>query len=72
MFLMLQAVFQITPLNFEEWMAVIKISFPVILIDETLKFVARKFTDGKHPLSQIYLMIPVWVVYIFVAVKGPI
>jgi hypothetical protein len=23
----------------------LKISFPVILLDETLKFVARKFTD---------------------------
>jgi hypothetical protein len=26
-------------------MAVLKISFPVILLDETLKFVARRFTD---------------------------
>jgi Ca2+ transporting ATPase len=41
----LSAVFQITPLNLEEWFAVLKISFPVILIDEVLKFVARKFTD---------------------------
>jgi len=41
----LSAVFQITPLNLEEWMAVLKISFPVILLDETLKFVARRFTD---------------------------
>jgi Ca2+ transporting ATPase len=42
----LAAVFQITPLNLEEWMAVLKISFPVVLLDETLKFVARKFTDA--------------------------
>jgi Ca2+ transporting ATPase len=41
----LSAVFQITPLNIEEWMAVLKISFPVVLLDETLKFTARKFTD---------------------------
>jgi len=41
-------VFQITPLSFEEWTAVLKLSFPVILIDEVLKFVARKFTDGKY------------------------
>lgn len=44
-----QGVFQITPLNIEEWIAVLKISFPVILIDEVLKFIARKFTDGECP-----------------------
>ncbi|CAC5382031.1 ATP2A [Mytilus coruscus] len=38
-------IFQITPLNFAEWSAVLKISIPVIILDETLKFVARKFTD---------------------------
>jgi len=43
----MQAVFQITPLTLEEWAAVLKLSFPVILIDEVLKFIARKFTDGN-------------------------
>src|SRR6218665_825964 len=51
--LVLQSVFQITPLNLEEWFAVLKISFPVILIDEVLKFIARKFTDGGYR-SPIY------------------
>lgn len=41
----LAAVFQITPLNVEEWFAVMKISIPVIIIDEVLKVVARKVTD---------------------------
>jgi len=41
----LSQVFQVTPLNLEEWLAVIKISVPVILIDETLKFVARKYVE---------------------------
>jgi len=41
----LAMVFQITPLNIAEWMAVLKISLPVILLDEVLKFVARKITD---------------------------
>merc|ERR1712193_49190 len=41
----LAMVFQITPLNVAEWMAVLKISLPVILLDEVLKFVARKITD---------------------------
>jgi P-type Ca2+ transporter type 2A len=38
-------VFQITPLSVEEWFAVLKISIPVVLLDETLKFFARKFAD---------------------------
>ncbi|CAG2200638.1 ATP2A [Mytilus edulis] len=41
----MSTIFQITPLNFAEWSAVLKISIPVIILDETLKFVARKFTD---------------------------
>nr|AML22896.1 sarcoplasmic/endoplasmic reticulum Ca2+-ATPase [Tridacna squamosa] len=40
-------IFQITPLNLECWVAVLKISIPVIILDETLKFVARKFTDAQ-------------------------
>jgi len=50
----LARVFQITPLNLEEWIAVIKLSFPVIIIDETLKLIARKFTDVqlvKDPIT---------------------
>ncbi|XP_038057034.1 calcium-transporting ATPase sarcoplasmic/endoplasmic reticulum type-like isoform X2 [Patiria miniata] len=43
----MSTVFQITPLDFTEWMAVLKISFPVILLDEMLKFVARRTNDGK-------------------------
>jgi len=43
----LSAVFQITPLSFHEWMVVLKISLPVILLDETLKFIARKYTDAS-------------------------
>uniref|UniRef100_A0A914XTJ2 Cation-transporting P-type ATPase C-terminal domain-containing protein n=1 Tax=Plectus sambesii TaxID=2011161 RepID=A0A914XTJ2_9BILA len=38
-------IFQITPLSVVEWMAVLKISLPVILLDETLKFVARNYID---------------------------
>jgi len=41
----MSTVFQITPLNIEEWIAVLKISFPVIVIDEVLKLFARKLTD---------------------------
>ncbi|CAH8623531.1 unnamed protein product [Dicrocoelium dendriticum] len=41
----LSKVFQITPLTLEEWFMVIKLSVPVIFIDELLKLIARKFTD---------------------------
>ncbi|KIH64425.1 hypothetical protein ANCDUO_05264 [Ancylostoma duodenale] len=40
-------IFQITPLCVAEWVAVFKISFPVILLDEVLKFIARNYIDGK-------------------------
>lgn len=35
--------FQIVPLNWQEWKAVVAISFPVILIDEVLKWVTTTF-----------------------------
>ncbi|KAL3856793.1 hypothetical protein ACJMK2_011510 [Sinanodonta woodiana] len=45
-------IFQITPLNFVQWAAVLKLSFPVIIIDETLKFIARKFADAVPSLAE--------------------
>ncbi|MCJ1343971.1 hypothetical protein MMC31_002170 [Peltigera leucophlebia] len=39
----LQTLFSIVPLNWNEWKAVLLISFPVILIDEVLKYVERNF-----------------------------
>ncbi|CAG4911893.1 unnamed protein product [Colias eurytheme] len=41
----LSAVFQVTPLSVDEWMTVMKFSVPVVLLDEVLKFVARKISD---------------------------
>ncbi|XP_046680136.1 calcium-transporting ATPase sarcoplasmic/endoplasmic reticulum type-like [Homalodisca vitripennis] len=40
----LSTVFQVCPLTGDEWLTVMKFSLPVVLLDETLKFVARKFT----------------------------
>lgn len=34
------SLFQIVPLNWQEWKAVVLISFPVILLDEGLKFIS--------------------------------
>lgn len=40
-------IFKLTHLNVEQWMMVLKLSFPVILIDEMLKFVARNYLEGE-------------------------
>jgi Ca2+ transporting ATPase len=51
----LAAVFQITPLNIHEWIAVLKISFPVIIIDELLKLIARKYievAEASDPMAE--------------------
>jgi Ca2+ transporting ATPase len=40
--------FQVIPLNVTEWMTVMKFSIPVILLDEVLKFVARRISDANE------------------------
>jgi P-type Ca2+ transporter type 2C len=40
----LAQVFGIVPLSFNEWLLVIAVAFPVVLIDEVLKFVGRCLT----------------------------
>jgi len=47
----LAMVFQVTPLTWSQWIAVIKISMPVIFIDEGLKLIARKFIDVPEHLK---------------------
>ncbi|XP_048845273.1 sarcoplasmic/endoplasmic reticulum calcium ATPase 2 [Brienomyrus brachyistius] len=41
----LPIIFQITPLNVPQWLMVLKISLPVILLDEMLKFIARNYLE---------------------------
>ncbi|CAE6425821.1 unnamed protein product [Rhizoctonia solani] len=43
--------FSITPLNWEEWKAVILISLPVIAIDEVLKYISGTFVDPPSKLK---------------------
>ncbi|KAG5263225.1 hypothetical protein AALO_G00283970 [Alosa alosa] len=43
----LPMIFKLTHLNVEQWLMVLKLSFPVILIDEFLKFVARNYLELK-------------------------
>lgn len=42
----LPMIFKLTPLSIEQWFVVLKMSFPVILLDELLKFVARNYLEG--------------------------
>lgn len=69
----LSTIFQITPLSVVEWISVLKISLPVIILDETLKFVARKWIDGKRSLArdafEVTLIVVVWSCYITMMVK---
>uniref|UniRef100_A0A3B3VSS0 Calcium-transporting ATPase n=1 Tax=Poecilia latipinna TaxID=48699 RepID=A0A3B3VSS0_9TELE len=43
----LPMIFKLTHLSFEQWMMVLKLSFPVILIDEVLKFMARNYVESE-------------------------
>ena len=45
--------FVIAPLNWDEWMAVLALSFPVIAIDEVLKFISvNPFVRGVPALAH--------------------
>jgi len=66
-----QVVFQITPLNFAEWLVVLKISLPVILLDETLKFGARHRPDGVSAFQGVHWVIAMWAAYVAVLLYSP-
>merc|ERR1719435_48348 len=51
----LATVFQVQPLSGAQWIAVIKISMPVILLDEVLKLVARKYIEGEKRPLRLFL-----------------
>ncbi|KAG1678723.1 Calcium-transporting ATPase sarcoplasmic/endoplasmic reticulum type [Nymphon striatum] len=68
----LSTVFQVCPLSIEEWIAVMKISLPVILLDETLKFVARKFYEGKNPFAELHWILAIWAIYLGLMKLSPI
>jgi len=48
----LAMVFQVTPLTWPQWVAVLKCSVPVIFIDEGLKLIARKYIDVPEHLKK--------------------
>ncbi|KAJ3703266.1 hypothetical protein LUZ61_006971 [Rhynchospora tenuis] len=43
----LAKVFGVVPLSFNEWLLVFLVAFPVVIIDEMLKFIGRR-TSGSH------------------------
>lgn len=45
--LFFQLIFQVTPLHWCQWIVVLKISIPVILLDEALKYMSRNILEGK-------------------------
>lgn len=48
-----QMIFKLRALDFTQWLMVLKISLPVIGLDELLKFVARNYLEGKRlPSSE--------------------
>uniref|UniRef100_A0AAR2KX65 Calcium-transporting ATPase n=1 Tax=Pygocentrus nattereri TaxID=42514 RepID=A0AAR2KX65_PYGNA len=47
----LPLIFQVTPLRWSQWIVVLKISIPVILLDEALKYISRHHLEGTGPLS---------------------
>lgn len=65
---------QITPLNLVEWVAVLKISVPVVILDETMKFVARKWIDGKSSGSAVELgyLLAAWAAFFAVLLYSPL
>lgn len=41
-------IFKLRALDFTQWLMVLKISLPVIGLDEILKFIARNYLEGKE------------------------
>lgn len=45
-------IFQIRPLSWPQWVTVLKMSLPVILMDEALKFLARNYIEPGSDLER--------------------
>lgn len=47
----LPLIFQVTPLRWSQWIVVLKISIPVILLDEALKYISRNHLEGDDDMK---------------------
>ncbi|OON17210.1 calcium-translocating P-type ATPase, SERCA-type [Opisthorchis viverrini] len=68
----LSKIFQISALNLAEWSAVVKISLPVLLLDETQKAIARCVSERKNPLSQLPALSAMWLGYALLLYRFPL
>ncbi len=59
----LAGVFQISPLSVAEWAVVFKISFPVLLLDETMKMLSRCFQDGHSMVKEGPFVALAWALF---------
>jgi hypothetical protein len=69
----LSTVFHTCPLTEYEWITVLKFSLPVVLLDETLKFATRRYTETKKSwMSHVSVLgiIIMWGMYILFVWKG--
>ncbi|KAJ8373394.1 hypothetical protein AAFF_G00265210 [Aldrovandia affinis] len=48
----LPMIFQIRPLSWPQWVTVLKMSLPVIMMDEALKFLARNYIEPSYDLEM--------------------
>lgn len=46
------AIFTVTALTAKEWVAILWLSFPVIVLDEVLKLMSRRYTFGHMPMPK--------------------
>ncbi|VDK38220.1 unnamed protein product [Taenia asiatica] len=65
-------VFQISPLNVAEWAVVLKISFPVLLLDETMKMASRCVRDGHSFALEGSIIALVWALYLGGVLYSPL
>lgn len=54
-------IFKLTHLNVEQWIVVLKLSLPVIFLDELLKFVARNYLERKKLFNLIHTSVDVYI-----------